>query len=68
MHSVYKESAIEALQNYIEFTKKAEKIHRPLQVYKENLAYNLIGNDNNIAKAVLKLTASDMSRRWSSLY
>jgi hypothetical protein len=60
MHSVYKESAIEALQNYIEFTKKAEQIHRPFQVYKEELAYNLIGNDNNIAKAVLKLTVSDM--------
>ena len=61
MNSVYKESAIEHLANYIHFQHKAEQINRPFAVYKEDLAYNLIGNDNNIAKAVLRLTPSDLN-------
>jgi hypothetical protein len=39
---------------------KEERINRPFDVYKEDLAYNLIGNDNNMAKAVLRLTVLDL--------
>lgn len=60
MNSVFKESAIEALTNYIQYHQKEVRPHLMFQEYKEDLAYNLIGNDNKLAKAVLKLTVSDM--------
>lgn len=57
---MHRESAIQALTNYIEYMQKEERINRPFDVYKEDLAYNLIGNDNNMAKAVLRLTVLDL--------
>ena len=57
---MHRESAIQALTNYIEYMQKEERINRPFDVYKEDLAYNLIGNDNKLAKAVLRLRILDL--------
>ncbi len=57
---MHRESAIQALTNYIQYMQKEERINRPFQVYKEDLAYNLIGNDNKLAKAVLRLRILDL--------
>ncbi len=60
---LYKDTAINHLANYIHFQQKDDDRTRPFQEYKEELVFNLIGNDSNrnkIAKAVLRLKPCDL--------
>lgn len=61
MKDMYKPQAIQALEFYIMNDRAQTNLKRPFDIYKEDLVYNMIGNDNNVAKAVLRLTQSDIS-------
>lgn len=60
MKDMYKQQAVQALEFYIMNDRAQTNLKRPFDIYKEDLVFNLIGNDNNTAKAVLRLTQSDI--------
>ena len=55
-----KKQAINILRDVMRRRLGEENIKRPFDVYKEDLVYNLIGWDDVVAKAVLRLNASDI--------
>lgn len=55
-----KKQAINVLRDVMRRRLGEENIKRPFDVYKEDLVHGLIGWDDVIAKAVLRLRASDI--------
>ena len=55
-----KKQAINILRDVMRRRMGEENLKKPFDVYKEDLVYNLIGWDDVVAKAVLRLRASDI--------
>ena len=52
--------ARQRLINFINHDKESSVVNRPFDFMKEDLVYNLIGSEPDIAKQVLRLTAGDV--------
>jgi hypothetical protein len=59
MSNFMKEQAVRAVRFSINNRIAKGESVRPFHVYKEDLVYNMIGQVNAVAKATVKLTASD---------
>ena len=55
-----KKQAINILRDVMKRRMGEENLKKPFQVYKEDLVHALIGWDDVVAKAVLRLCASDV--------
>ena len=56
----FEQDARQRLINYINYDKDNSVLSRPFDFMKEDLVYNLIASEPDIAKQVLRLTAGDV--------
>ena len=56
----FEQDARQRLINFINYDKESSVVNRPFDFMKEDLVYNLIGTEPDVAKKVLRLCASDV--------
>ena len=56
----FEQDARQRLINFINYEKKDSIVTRPFDFMKEDLVYNLISEEPDVAKKVLRLVASDV--------
>ena len=56
----FEQDARQRLINFINYEKDNSVLSRPFDFMKEDLVYNLIASEPDIAKQVLRLTAGDV--------